>query len=330
MVALVVSFETYLNCRRLNKENPLDKRKASNRCIEEFKEVEMKNFKRIIALVLTISFLLPFQVAADMAQGDMIITLGENLTNEQRNLLLAEMNAPEDALIITVSNEEEHQYLGNYIAKSRIGTRAISSSAITIGAAGSGLTVKTKNIDWVTDEMFINALITAGVKDAEIYITAPINVSGTAALTGLIKAYEISSDQVIPEEVKQAANEEMVETAKLGESVGNENASALIAKIKEAIAKNAPKTDADLRAIIEQAAKELGITLSEQEMTSLTDLFNKLKDLNIDWNQVGEQLNIAKEKITKFLESEEGQGFLEGLKRFFVSLIDAIKAFFAK
>lgn len=287
----------------------------------------MKKIKLTFVLLLAL-FLMPIQAFADMAEGDMIITLGENLTDEQKNMLLAEMEAPKEAQIITVSNAEEHKYLGNYISKSLIGTKAISSSAITVGKAGSGLEVKTKNINWVTDEMFINALITAGVKDASIYITAPISVSGTAALTGIIKAYEISADTTIPEEVKQAANEEMVETAELGESVGKENAAALIAKIKEEIANNAPETDAELRAIIEQAAKELGITLSEQEITSLIDLFNKLKELDIDWNQVGEQLNQAKDKISKFLESEEGQGFLESLKRFFVSIIDAIKSFF--
>lgn len=284
----------------------------------------------IFAILLSAVFFLPIHTLADMAEGDVIITLGENLTEEQKNMLLSEMNAPENAQILTVSNEEEHKYLGNYIAKSRIGTRAISSSAITIGKSGSGLEVETTNIDWVTDEMFLNALITAGVKDAKIYITAPINVSGTAALTGLIKAYEVSSDQVIPEEVKQAANEEMVETAKLGESVGAENASALIAKVKEEIAKNAPETEADIQAIIEQAATDLGISLTEQEMASLIDLFNKLKDLNIDWNQVGEQINIAKDKISNFLSSEEGQGFLESLKQFFISLIDWIKGLFAK
>lgn len=110
-------------------------------------------------------------------------------------MLLAEMKAPKDATIITVSNEEEHQYLGNYISKALIGTRAISSSAVTVAKQGSGLEVETKNINWVTDEMYINALITAGVKDAKIYITAPANVSGTAALTGIIKAYEISAEK---------------------------------------------------------------------------------------------------------------------------------------
>ncbi|MFB6465943.1 DUF1002 domain-containing protein [Cytobacillus sp. Hz8] len=284
---------------------------------------------KIIVMILALLLTWPLKGFADVAEGDVIITLGENLTEAQKNALLTEMKAPKDAQIITVSNEEEHKYLGSYVAKSLIGTRAISSSAITIAPQGSGLEVETKNITWVTDEMYINALITAGVKDASIYITAPIPVSGTAALTGIIKAYEISADKTIPEDVKQAANEEMVESAKLGESIGNENATALFAKIKEEMAKNPPKTEADLRKIIEDAAKDLGITLTEKQIQSLIDLFNKLKDLDINWNQVGDQLNKAKDKISKYLESDEGQGFLDKLKEFFVSLIDAIKSLFS-
>jgi len=284
-----------------------------------------------IMILLLLSFVLfhPIRSFADMAEGDMIVTLGENLTEEQKNNLLEEMGAPKDVQIVTVSNQEEHQYLGKYVAKSLIGTRAISSSAITIAPKGSGITVKTKNINWVTDEMYVNALITAGVKDANIYITAPISVSGTAALTGIIKAYEISADKTIPEEVKQAANQEMVETAKLGDSIGNKNAAALIAKVKEEIAKNKPKNDEELRKIIEQAAKDLNVTLTDAEMQRLIDFFNKLKDLNIDWNQVSDQLNKAKDRISKFLQSEDGQGFLEKIKQFFIWLFDAIKSIFS-
>ena len=288
----------------------------------------MKNIKIIILLFLSL-LILPTTTLADAAVGDMIITLGENLTDEQKQSLLTEMNAPEDAQILTVSNAEEHQYLGNYIAKSRIGTRALSSSAITIGEKNSGLEVESKNINWVTDEMYINALITAGVKDAKIYITAPFEVSGTAALTGLIKAYEVSTDKVIPEDVKQAANEEMVKSAQLGDAIGSDNASALITKIKEEMAKNPPKTIEEIRLIVENAAKDLGITLTEEQIQSLIDLFNKLKDLNIDWNQVGDQLNAAKDKITDYLGSEEGQGMLEKIKQFFIRLIDWIKGLFA-
>ena len=285
--------------------------------------------KILILLFALLICLYPAHSFADMAEGDMIVTLGENLTEIQKANLLEEMGAPQNVQIVTVTNQEEHQYLGKYIAKSLIGTKAISSSAITIAPKGDGIKVKTKNINWVTDEMYVNALITAGVKDANIYITAPISVSGTAALTGIIKAYEISADKAIPEEVKQAANEEMVKTAKLGDSIGDKNAAALMAKIKEEIAKNKPKNDAELRSIIEQAAKDLNVTLSETEIKSLMDLFNKLIDLNINWNQVSDQLNKAKNEISKVLQSDEGQGFLEKLKQFFLWIINAIQSIFS-
>ncbi|MCH1624812.1 DUF1002 domain-containing protein [Fredinandcohnia sp. SECRCQ15] len=266
---------------------------------------------------------------ADAVPGDVIITLGEDLTEAEKEKILKEMNAPENPQIVIVTNKEEHEYLGNYIPKAKIGNKALSSASITIGEEGSGLEIETTDyIKTITDGMYVNALITAGVKDAKVYVTAPGNVSGTAALTGIIKAYELSSDEAIPEDVKQAANEEMVETTKLGEKFGAEDAAALMAKIKDEIANNAPKNDEELRKIIESAANDLGITLSDTDIQRLMDLFNKLMDLNIDWSQVGDQLNLAKEKISNFLDSEEGQGFLAKLKEFFVNIINAIVDFF--
>jgi uncharacterized protein YpuA (DUF1002 family) len=285
--------------------------------------------KYVLSFIAVLMFAFPSLSHADAVVGDKIITLGENLSEQQKQTLLNEMNATENDQIITVSNEEEHKYLGNYIPKATIGTKALSSSSITIEETGSGLEVNTKNINWVTDEMYLNALMTAGVKDATIYVTAPSEVSGTAALTGLIKAYEISSDEAIPEDVKQVANEELVTTAKLGDEVGTENASALMAKIKDEIAKNGvPESDADLRTLIENAAKDLGITLSEEDINSLIELFNKMKDINIDWNQVGQQLDKAKDKISNFLNSEEGQTFLQQVKEFFIALWNAIISIF--
>ena len=288
-----------------------------------------KQMLKIMSVLLAVSLLIPTIVLADMQRGDIVVTLGENLTEEQKKLLLAEMDVPKDVEIVTVSNSEEHKYLDGKIASRLIGTKAISSSSITIAAKGSGITVKTKNINWVTEDMYKNALATAGLRDAEIYVTAPFEVSGTAALTGLIKAYEVTTDTKISEEQKQAANEEMVETAKLGDQIGTEEATSLVETIKEEIAVDPPQNNEELRTIIVQAAEKLGITLTEQQIQSLIDLFNKLQDLGIDWNKVGEQINAAKDKVTDYLQSEEGQSFLDKLKAFFVSLIDAIKSLFA-
>jgi uncharacterized protein YpuA (DUF1002 family) len=290
---------------------------------------ECDDMKKVWFLFAAMLFLFPTISAADAIEGDVIVTLGENLTEQQKEQILKEMNAPENAEIITVSNAEEHKYLGDIIPKGQIGTKAISSSMITIGAPGSGLEVETNNINWVTKEMYMNALITAGVKDAKIYITAPFPVSGTAALTGLMKAYEVSSDQVIPDEVKKVANEEMVKTAQLGESIGNDQAVALLTKIKEEIAKNAPKNDADLRAVIEKAANDIGVTLTEEEINSLISLFNKMKNLNIDWNQVNDQLAKAKDKLSAFLQSEEGQTFMQRIADILREIWNALRSAFS-
>ncbi|MFJ7363714.1 DUF1002 domain-containing protein [Peribacillus frigoritolerans] len=282
-----------------------------------------------VIVTILLCLLLPYKAFADAAVGEMIVTLGENLTNEQKNMILSEMKAPNDVEVLTVTNAEEHEYLGDYIASRLIGTKAISSSAITLEEKGTGLKLESKNINWVSDEMYINALATAGVKDATVYVTAPIPVSGTAALTGVIKAYEISADKKIPEDVKQAANEEMVKTAKLGDEIGTEEASALVTKIKEEMAANPPANTEEVRQVVESSAKDLGIALNEDQVQSLIDLFNKLKELNIDWNAVGDQLTAAKDKLSNFLESEEGQSFLDKLKEVFSSLIDAIKSLFS-
>jgi uncharacterized protein YpuA (DUF1002 family) len=289
----------------------------------------LKRKLQTMFLAMTMLFSVPSISFADAAEGDVIVTLGENLTAQQKNEILEELEVPKTAQTITVSNQEEHEYLGDFIPKAQIGSRAISSASIAIGAKDSGLDVQTNNITWVTDEMYTNALITAGVKDATIKITAPFAVSGTAALTGIMKAYETTTNKKIPEDIKKVANEEMVKTAQLGDSIGAENAAALMAKVKDEIAKNEPKTEADLRALIEQIAKEMGITLTDAELDTLVDFFNKLKSMDIDWNQVKEQLSVTKEKISTFLQSEEGQSFLQKLQDFLNSLINAIRALFA-
>ncbi|MFS0781143.1 DUF1002 domain-containing protein [Bacillus sp. 1P06AnD] len=291
----------------------------------------MKHISRkiMLALIACSLMIMPLQAFADTQAGDVIVTLGENLTPQQKQQLLNEMGVSSDVDTVTVSNAEEHEYLGSYISKRLIGTRAISSSKITMGNKNSGLVVKTNHINWVSDEMYINALATAGVKDAEIYVTAPFDVSGTAALTGIMKAYEISSDKKIPEDVKQAANQEMVTTAKLGDQIGKDEASALMTKIKENISKNPPQNEEETKDVIQQSAKDVGVDLTDKQLQSLVDLFNKLKDLNINWDKVGDQLNNAKDKLKNYLSSDEGQSFLDKLKDFFSSLIDAIKSFFS-
>ncbi|MFD1358202.1 DUF1002 domain-containing protein [Fictibacillus halophilus] len=282
----------------------------------------------LLSIMAAALFIAPLKMFADAAPGDVIVTLGQNLTDEQKNSLLEEMEVSADVQTVTVTNEEEHKYLGDYISKAQIGSKAISSSKITVGEKDQGLSVKTNNINWVTEEMYMNALTTAGVTDAEIYVTAPFEVSGTAALTGILKAYETTAQIEIPEAQKQVANEEMVKTAELGERIGAKEATELMTRVKEEIAKNPVQSEDDLRALIEKVAKDMGIELTQEELNGLIALFNKMKDLNIDWDQVQNDLKNISENLGDFLNKEETQSFFQKIIDFLIAIIDAIKSLF--
>ncbi|SDX49043.1 Uncharacterized protein YpuA, DUF1002 family [Paenibacillus sp. PDC88] len=282
----------------------------------------------IPALILLSMYMAP-AASADAVEGDIIVILGEDLTAAQKEQVLADLDAPADAMTIQVTNEEEHKYLGSHMSKAQIGSKALSSAKIVIGKPGSGVSATSNHINWVTNDMYLNAMITAGVKDAHVSITAPFDVSGTAALTGIIKAYETTTDTQIPEEQKQVANEEIVKTAQLSDSIGAEETTTLMTNIKEELAQNQPETREEMQTMIVNIANNLNITIPEAQLNGLVDLFMNMKDANINWNAVGDQLEQAKQQFTDFIESEQGQGILAAIKDFFVGLIEIIKGWFS-
>lgn len=272
---------------------------------------------------------LPVMVYADAIEGTTVITLGANLTEEQKAAILAELNATEDDEIIYVTNDEEHQYLGNYISRDTIGTRALSSAKITLTPEGSGIAIEINNISWMTADMYKNALVTAGIQDADIYVTAPVRVSGTAALTGMIKAFEVATDQVIPEEQKQVANEEMIRTAELANKIGTKEAVELIRVLKEQLNDRELRTDADYRQLIIDVSTELNIELTDEDIAALVHLLKRLKGLNIDWDQVSNQLQHVRDNLEEFLNAENTKNFIRQVLDFFISLIGQLKTLFS-
>ncbi|WP_026700309.1 DUF1002 domain-containing protein [Salibacterium aidingense] len=284
-----------------------------------------KSLLGCLAVVMTA--LTPSAVFAEATEGDVIVTLGEDLSEDQRSSLLNEMEVDENVEMVTVSNEEEYEYLGEYLGDD-IGSNALSSSKITIAAEGEGISVETNNINKVTEGMYANALVTAGVEDAQVYVTAPFSVSGTAGLTGLIKAYEIQNDIDISEEQKKVANEEMVKTSELGESIGTEEATELITRIKEEISNENIETEEDLRDLIERIANDLGVELTEEEMNGLVSLFERMQNLDIDWNQVQDQITNIRDNLDEFLNREDTQSFISSFLDFINELIDSLRGWF--
>lgn len=257
-----------------------------------------------------------------------VISLGADLTDEQKNVILDEFEAG-DSLIIEVTNEEEHKYLGEFISADKIGSQALSNAKLTLREEGSGLNIKVSDkIIYINEDMFRNALLTAGITDADVLVSAPFEVTGTGALTGILKSYEALTGKDLPEQVKEISNEELVLTYDLSKMNSSDEVTDFMNIIKVDFAKNMPETKEEAKTLILNLAESNNVKISDDQADQLADLFMKMKNANIDWNKLADTAIEYSSKAAEFLKSDQGQSFLQGLKEFLVNLIDWIASLF--
>ncbi|MCR4755600.1 MAG: DUF1002 domain-containing protein [Lachnospiraceae bacterium] len=274
------------------------------------------------------------------------LALGSDLTAAQRNTVLSLMGIAEADLpnydVVYVTNAEEHQRLNAYIDSAVIGTRSLSSVVVRAAEAGHGVTVTTKNINYCTENMYRNALITAGVEDADIMVVAPSPISGTAALIGALKAYERMSGTSVSDKALDTALNELVTTGQISEAVGNDaKAEEIISYVKAQIAANHLETEEEIEAAIRQGMKDLNVELSEEDIKSTVKLMMKIKAMGIDFNVLAEQaediyakykdkINAGTFNINDVSIEDLGLGKLvkNAVGGFFKDVGDTVKSFF--
>lgn len=222
------------------------------------------------------------------------LALGADLTPEQKATVLAILGVSEADLgdydIVLTTNDEEHKALDTYIDPSVIGKRSLSSVLVKPAESGHGVVVTTYNINYCTTNMYRNALITAGVTDADITVAGPSPISGTAALIGAIKAYEHMSGKDVSTAAIDTSLNELVTTGEIKDKLGDdEEAEELISYIKTVVATNDLDTEEEIEAAIRKGMEEKNVTLSEDEIEKIVDLMMKIKAMGIDYSVLAEQ-----------------------------------------
>ena len=284
--------------------------------------MKSKRFIRIMTLILSFVFIFNTMVYADSST---VVTLGKNLNKDQRKQILGIFNVDENkTTIIEVNNEEERQYLEGVASEEQLGKITMSSAYVELLEEGSGIDVETHNITWVTKEMYQSALVTAGVSDAKVIAAAPFPVSGTGALTGILKAFELATGKTISEEQKKVANEEVVKSGELGEEIGQEKASELIRVVKEEIVKNGIKDPEEIKKVVIDIAGKLDINLNVDRVDDLSGLMQKISKLDLNTEQIKNQLKDIGQKLDDTIKNNEQvqsllQRILAAIKEFFSS-----------
>ena len=255
----------------------------------------MKITKKLLAMVLVLTMTLGLGVTANAASDDKpILALGADLSTDQRAAVLGLLGVDESDLanydVISITNAEQHQYLDAYLSSSVIGTHALSSVLIRPAEEGAGLNVTTYNISYCTIDMYTNALLTAGLQDANVFVAAPSNISGTSALIGAVKGYADMTGTKVDEQALETAVNELVVTGDLGDQLGDsETASDMVAYIKQQILENNVKDDADIEKIIRDAMDKFNIKLTDDQVQQLIGLMNKISKLDIDVDALSKQ-----------------------------------------
>lgn len=278
--------------------------------------------KKLISMLIITSILItlmPIGVLADQAD---VVIFGADITQSQRQEMLKIFNVNEnDVMILTVTNDEEREYLEGLVPEQQIGTRAISSAYVKLAPKNSGIKVETYNITWVTKEMYANAMVTAGIEDAEVIAAAPFKVSGTAALTGIMKAFEKASGKKLSQEAKKTASEELVLTGDLGEEIGKDKAAKLVQDVKRQVVKQKIKNPEDIRNVIKKIAAELDIELTEEQINQIMDLMKRISKLDLDINKISKQLDKISSTLGDVKKTvEENKGLIQ-------KILDAINHF---
>ncbi len=301
----------------------------------------MKRFyKSFTSVVLTATMLLSLPVAGlqvkadavkDADPKDVYVSFGADLSSDEKktvmNLLGIEETDLEDFKVGEITNADEKKYLGDYLDDSVIGSRALSSVIVVLGDEGDGINVETKNISYCTKGMYTNALITAGIEDADVIVAGPFEITGTAALVGAMKAYAELTGETISAESMDTAVNELVITSQMAEDIDSEDIEELIAFVKAKVVEEGLDNDEAISKAIDEGAEQIGLTLTEEEKQTIISLMKKISKLDLDIDSMREQ---AKDMFNKLedmgIDKEQAKNFFqkiwEALKNFFDGLFD--------
>ncbi len=314
-----------------------------------------KGFMKQAVLALTVVASLGVSTTAfaktsfsgEYRQGE-ILSFGSSLTKNEELALREYFGVPSEMEAIYVDNKTAIEQLGlapdaldNY-------TGGWYSSAYVKLTDNGGVNVTSKNVSLVTNEMFANALITSGILNCEVNVSAPFMVTGESALAGILAGAEEIMGESLSEENKVVAKEEIDTTLEVADEILNNEdndinsasdsstvASGIINDIKEQVIKDSPNST-QIGQIIVNVTNNYGVELSEETQARVQSLMEDMNDLDIEYNDIKDTMNNISDRISESLKEAgvklQESGIFEKIGDWFSdlfrNLVDWVKGLF--
>ena len=288
--------------------------------------------KRFFGMILCLALMLSLSAPA-FAINQSRTVIGADLDPNQVAMVYANFGLRRgDVIELTMTNAEERRYLEGFVDERVIGTRSISCVYVELLPEGSGMSVTTSNITWCTGDMYVSALATAGITDARILVAAPFAVSGTAALSGVYKAYEDMTGTSLDDRAKLVSTQELTVTGDLAQQIGSMDSTSIVSELKLMLNETRNMSDEEIRSIIIDIAGRYNVSLTDTQINQLISLCRSLEGLNPD--QLKQRVEEVQGTLQKMSEAKtKVQDFAQNVKQFMESasgFIDKLSEFLSR
>ena len=278
----------------------------------------------ILALIL-VGMIIPQGFAVD---SNLVITYGETTYGNseyksfvdsffvnQANVDLNNVNSK----VITAN--QVNQVASSITGKSYSSNQIYSSALLDLNDNDNlEVSVDKSQITTITGDMYISALKSAGITSGHVYVTSPVSATGESALAGIMNAYEEVTDVEIPENVKEAANDEIYTQAEIVENSGvdADKLSQLVDDVKQEVSDGNITNSDDIKTIINNYVQNNNINITNNDIENLADTIEQVQNVQGD-------VNYYKDQVSSFLNDNSTGGFsLDGLFDWFKSIIGGI------
>lgn len=262
-----------------------------------------KTFSTIITLLFFGMLMCGTDTQTIKADELPVVCLGTSLTASQRSGTLKTLSEPLNGnsyQTITITGEDLVKYLNPSGANFTTHSGVWSSAMIEKEAQGSDINVHIldyqgrNNITTITADQYKNAALTAGISDANIYVTSAVPIDGSGALAGVYAAYSKTGENLNQKQVN-AAQDEMNTLSK----ITKEN------KDKDGY------SDAQLNNAVAGAKQEMGKIGNNISNSQIHDIVNN----QININHLGDVINNnQKQQIINILIEVRDSGALKNHK----------------
>ena len=272
----------------------------------------------VILSIILVGMIIPIGFSG---QADsVVVTYGEttygnaNYKNTVDTFFQNQANADlknANSKVITASDVNK---IASTITGKTYGSNQIFSSALVDlnDNAKLQVSVDKAKITTITGDMYLSALKSAGITSGHVYVTSPVTATGESALAGIMNSYEVATNVEIPENVKEAANNEIYTQAEVvqNSNVSSEKVSKLVDDVKETVKEDNVTDHQTIVNIINNYTVVNNINITNSDIENIANAILQIQNAQGDKNNYESQVSDILNNTTG---GDSANDFLSGI-----------------